>query len=89
MGAVLNLPKRLEGHALDPIKSQILAMRGHDLDLFGEEVERVNGLGVELLLASFRTWREDGLTLRIVDPSHALVEVFDRLNLNLGIGEAA
>ena len=89
MTAVLGLPKRLEGNALEPLKEQILAMRGQDLDLAGDDVERVNGLGVELLLATFRTWREDGVKLRIVEPTTALMDVFDRLSLGLSAGEAA
>lgn len=89
MTALLGLPKKLEGTALEPLKSQILALRGQDLDLSGEDVERVNGLGVELLLATFRTWREDGLKLRIVEPTAVLMEVFDRLSLGLSAGEAA
>jgi anti-anti-sigma regulatory factor len=67
------LPERLEGEALISTRDDLLALRGADLELVGDAVEKLGGLALELLLGAFRTWREDGLTLRLVDPSSVLL----------------
>lgn len=90
MTAVHSLPERLEGAALGEARDAILALRGADLDLSGSDVARLNGLGLELILSAFRTWREDGFRLRVVDPSPCLLESFVRLDLQGTLqGEAA
>ena len=90
MTALNILPERLEGAALAQAQAAILALRGADLDLNGAEVARLNGMGLELVLSAFRTWREDGFRLRLVDPSPCLLETFVRLDLQATLqGEAA
>ncbi|MBU1324689.1 MAG: STAS domain-containing protein [Alphaproteobacteria bacterium] len=84
------LPERLEGAGLIDARAAVLALRGADLDLSGAEVTRLNGMGLELILSAFRTWREDGFRLRLVDPSPCLLETFVRLDLQATLqGEAA
>lgn len=83
MASQLTLPARIEGAAIDELQSQLLTHRQADLDLGGAEVERINGLGVELLLSAFDTWEADGMKLRLFDPSPILIEVFDRINEDL------
>lgn len=90
MPVVHALPARLEGGCLGASRDEILAFRGADLDLDGHAVTRLNGLGLELLLSAFHTWREDGFRLRLVDPSPCLVETFMRLDVRAELqGEAA
>ena len=90
MAALHVLPERLEGAALAQTQAAVLALRGADLDLNGAEVSRLNGLGLELILSAFRTWREDGFRLRLTDPSPCLLETFVRLDLQDTLqGEAA
>lgn len=72
MGRRLDLPERLEGAALEPLRQSILEMRGADLDLIGTGVERINGLGLQLLLCALNAWRGDGAALRLVDASPSL-----------------
>lgn len=90
MPAAYVLPSRLEGEVLDGLRRDLLARRGADLDLSGAEVQRLNGLGLQTLLSAFRTWREDGFSLRLTDPSPPLFEAFARLGLTAmaGGGEA-
>jgi chemotaxis protein CheX len=90
MTALHTLPERLEGAALTDLRTAVLALRGADLDLGGADVARLNGMGLELILSAFRTWREDGFRLRLIDPSPCLLETFVRLDLQATLqGEAA
>lgn len=90
MTAVYGLPDRLEGAGLAAARDAILRFRGQDLDLDGAGVTRMNGLGLQLLLAAFRTWGEDGRRLRLTDPSAPVLDVFTRLNLDTAVnGDAA
>ena len=90
MTALHPLPERLEGASLSEVKAAVLALRGADLDLGGADVTRLNGLGLELILSAFKTWREDGFRLRLIDPSPCLLETFVRLDLQATLkGEAA
>lgn len=66
------LPARLDGSTAALVTEGLRSLRGQPLDLCGFDVERVGGQGLQVLMAAFRTWAEDGQTLRIVDPSTAL-----------------
>ncbi|TPW05407.1 MAG: hypothetical protein FD125_751 [bacterium] len=75
------LPVRLEGAALGTVKAALLEHRGADLTLIGQDVQRLNGLGLQLLMAAFAAWRADGFRLCISEPSEALRDAFRRLNI--------
>lgn len=81
MGARYTLPARLEGPALGEVKAALLERRGGDLSLVGEGVERINGLGLQLLMASLATWRADGHRLCIPEQSDVLRAALLRLNI--------
>lgn len=81
MDAGYALPAYLEGAALNGVKAALLERRGEDLNLAGEGVERLNGLGLQLLMAAFAAWRADGRSLRISNPSEVLRAALQRLNL--------
>lgn len=66
------LPARLEGPALQQVRTDLLALRGGDLDLDGAGVQRVNGLGLQLLMSAVKTWDHDGRALRIVEATPEL-----------------
>ena len=85
MTAQYLLPARLEGSTLGSVKAALLSLRGADLDLTGSAVERLNGMGVQLLMSAFDTWRYDDRTLRVVDPSPCLLDVFTRLGLEASV----
>lgn len=53
------------------VREQFLAMRGKAVEVDGSQVERLGGLGLQVLLSARATWRQDGQPLRFVDPSEA------------------
>lgn len=81
MPASYPLPPRLEGAALAVVKAALLERRGEPLALGGQSVERLNGLGLQLLMAAFAAWRADGIRLCVSEPSEALRDAFRRLNI--------
>jgi chemotaxis protein CheX len=85
MPAEYPLPAQLEGVSLAVVKTALLNLRGADLDVSGAAVERLNGMGVQLLMSAFQTWRDDGLSLRLVDPSPCLLDVFTRLGIEASL----
>ncbi|MGQ2989611.1 MAG: hypothetical protein ACT6RD_09870 [Brevundimonas sp.] len=76
MATQLVLPSRLEGAALSVLRDDLMSRRGDDLDLLAQDVDRINGLGLELLLRAFNTWREEGHRLRVLDPSTCVLAAF-------------
>lgn len=84
MAAGYALPACLEGAALDGVKAALMERRGEDLSLAGEGVERLNGLGLQLLMAAFAAWRADGRRLCISDPSDVLRAALLRLSITQG-----
>lgn len=74
--ATLPLPGRLDGATAPDLHATLVSLRGQDLVLDAEAVERVGGLGLQLLIATQRTWSADGKRLAIANPSDALREAF-------------
>ena len=74
MSETLLLPAQLDLKAAETLKADILARRGGDLTLDGSAVERLGGLGLQVLLAARKTWAADGLNLSLGFVSEALRE---------------
>ncbi len=70
----LALPPVLDIAAVAPLCEQLLALRGAPLRLDGSGVERLGGLGLQVLLAACRTWAEDGQPIQLAAPSPALAD---------------
>lgn len=83
------LPARVEGPALATMKSELMALRGADLCLDGQAVERINGLGLELLMASIATWQADRHGVRIAQPSQTLTDALAHLQTWPGLADVA
>ena len=73
------LPARLDSSTATTVAEGLKPLRGRDLDLCGFDVERVGGQGLQVLLAAFKTWAQDGHALRIVDPSPAFCSGLEAL----------
>jgi chemotaxis protein CheX len=65
MTAVLALPAVLDIRAAEPLKADLLALRGQPVALDASNVERLGGLCLQVLLSARRTWaaEEKALTL--------------------------
>ena len=71
MSAAISLASVLDLRAAEPLKAQILAVRGQPLTLDGASVERLGGLCLQVLLSARQTWAADGKALEIAPVSDA------------------
>lgn len=71
MSAAISLPAVLDLRAAEPLKAQILAVRGQPLTLDAASVERLGGLCLQVLLSARQTWAADGQALEIAPASDA------------------
>ncbi|WP_374574333.1 STAS domain-containing protein [Phenylobacterium sp.] len=72
--ATVSLPAILDLQAADPLRAEILSLRGRPLDIDASQVSRLGGLCLQVLLSARATWEADGLSLRIDQPSDAFIE---------------
>ncbi len=72
--SVLKLDPVLDMAAAAPLRVALTQRRGGDLDLDGGEVQRLNGLCLQVLLSAAKTWDADGVRLRLVEPSEPLMQ---------------
>ena len=71
MSAVLALDPMLDLRAAEPLKAQLLAVRGQETALDASAVERLGGLCLQVLLSAIQTWRADGQALTFINVSEA------------------
>lgn len=67
----LRLPAALDARSAEPLASDLLALRGRPLQLDASAVERLRGLGLQVLLSARLTWRSDRVDFALVDASDA------------------
>ncbi|MFA4937729.1 STAS domain-containing protein [Brevundimonas sp.] len=65
MSETLILPDVLDLNAAEPLKADLLALRGHPLTLDASAVERLGGLCLQVLLSARKTWAADGVNLSL------------------------
>jgi chemotaxis protein CheX len=73
------LPPRLLPQDAAPLRASLLALRGRPLDLDASAVAQLATPCVQVLLAAARSWREDGLPLRLAAPSAEMLAVLGHL----------
>ena len=69
--ALVRLPPALDARVAEALTQDILALRGQPVRLDASDVERVGGLGLQVLLSARLTWRSDGLGFALINPSEA------------------
>jgi chemotaxis protein CheX len=78
------LPEVVDLVAVAPLRSDLIALRGEDVDLDASAVQRIGGLGVQLLLSAAATWRQDGRAFSAVRRSPAFEEALRLTGATLG-----
>ncbi|WP_292054521.1 MULTISPECIES: STAS domain-containing protein [unclassified Brevundimonas] len=71
---VINLPAVVDLRAVGPLKAELMEQRGKAVTLDGSAVERLGGLGLQLLLSAIKTWQADGHALIFLNVSKAMNE---------------
>ena len=79
LAPVFVLPARMDASTLPQTHSDLMSRRGADLDIEASKVDRFGAQALQLVLSAFASWREDGMRLRILDPSEAVRAAFDQL----------
>lgn len=67
---ILSLPASLDLKTAAELQQALLAKRGQPLQLDATHVERVGGLGLQVLLAARAAWDADGQDLVVHPSSH-------------------
>ena len=70
----LRLPASLDLKAAAPLWRELKAARGSDVAIEADEVRRLGGQCLQVLIAARTAWAEDGCAFDIEGPSQAFVE---------------
>jgi chemotaxis protein CheX len=67
--AVLRLGQVLDLNAAGPLASELLALRGRDIDVDASAVQRLGAQCLQVLLSARATWDADGAAFAVVSAS--------------------
>jgi chemotaxis protein CheX len=84
MTRTLVLPEVVDLVATGPLHKELSGLRGEDLQLDASGVQRMGGLGLQLLLSAAATWRSDGHRLTALNASPAFNETVRLSGASLG-----
>lgn len=74
MPAAVSLPSILDLQAAEPLRAELLALRGRPLSLDASQVSRLGGLCLQVLMSARKIWVEDGVCLTVDQPSSGFTE---------------
>lgn len=74
MTAAIVLPSVLDIQQAEPLRAELLALRGQPVVIDAGAVERLGGLCLQVLIAARRTWEADGATIAITPASEAFAQ---------------
>ena len=72
--ATVSLAPVLDLQAAEPLRAELMALRGRPLDLDASQVTRMGGLCLQVLMSARKIWAEDGVCLTVDQPSSAFSE---------------
>lgn len=72
--AVLSLAPILDLQAAEPLRAELMVLRGRPLSIDASQVSRLGGLCLQVLISAQKTWAEDGHPLSVDEPSEAFTE---------------
>jgi chemotaxis protein CheX len=69
------LPAVTDTASVAGLRNAIFELRGADLEIDASEVQRLSGLGLQVLIAAARHWTMEDLKLSFVRPSPAFTDI--------------
>ena len=75
--ATVRLPEIIDVEAANRLAGDLLAHVGRPLTLDASYVQRMGGLGLQVLLSARKTWAEDGVPLTVIDPSTVFADALE------------
>lgn len=68
----LYLPEHFDGTTVSQVAQELLKRRGQPIELNGGRVKTAGALGLQVLAAAAKQWRQDQHAFRLVDASDVL-----------------
>jgi chemotaxis protein CheX len=72
--ATVSLIPILDLQAAEPLRAELISLRGRPLEIDASQVNRLGGLCLQVLMAARKIWAEDGVALTVNQPSSAFSE---------------
>jgi chemotaxis protein CheX len=72
--AAVGLAPVLDLQAAEPLRAELMALRGRPLTIDASQVSRLGGLCLQVLMSARKMWAQDGLSLTVDQPSSAFSE---------------
>jgi chemotaxis protein CheX len=72
--AAVGLVPVLDLQAAEPLRAELMALRGRPLIVDASQVSRLGGLCLQVLMSARKIWAEDGVSLTVDQPSSAFSE---------------
>lgn len=72
--AVVSLPPVLDLQAAEPLRAELMSLRGRPMSLDASQVTRLGGLCLQVLMSARKIWVEDGVSLMVDQPSSGFSE---------------
>lgn len=72
--ATVSLVPILDLQAAEPLRAELMSLRGRPLEVDASQVTRLGGLCLQVLMSARKIWGEDGVALTVNQPSLAFSE---------------
>ena len=72
--AAVGLAPVLDLQAAEPLRAELMALRGRPLIIDASQVSRLGGLCLQVLMSARKMWAQDGVSLMVDQPSSAFSE---------------
>jgi chemotaxis protein CheX len=72
--AVVSLQPVLDLQAAEPLRAELMSLRGRPVTLDASQVTRLGALCVQVLMSARKIWSEDGVYLTVDQPSSGFSE---------------
>ncbi len=76
------LPENLDLAGAEALAAKLLGLRGEDLGLDASAMQRISGVGLELLISAALQWRADGKSLAVTGWSEPGLQSLQALGAN-------